>query len=227
MFNIIGYYKIKQENTVLYQSGNLITLLGESFFLNRCINNSLNPMKYIVLGNSETIPLKSDEKLGNEKFRRTCNREVDLNNKRIRLTASFSSDEIVGITEIGVANDSFLISHDTFHEIESDLLVNPIGSVDIEYSFQFSTGTLRQNWIKVPNLINTYSIFEPSLVIGVIEKDSGTGYRKLGTIQKVDEIDCSYYYDINTSNLYVQCGSDVTSDEYLSPNEVDLIIQTK
>lgn len=221
MFNIIGFYKIKQEGITLHESNNLITLLGESYFMNRCISDTLNPMKYIVLGNGETIPLKSDENLSNKKYQRICTRKVDLTNKRIVLTASFNSDEIVGITEIGVANDEFLISHDTFKEITSDLLVNPIGSVEVEYSFQFNTGTIRKNWVKVTNTDNVYRLYEPSIVTGIFEKDTGTGYQKVGNKDVVSTTKYSYYHDTPTNNLYVQCNTNE------SPLTMDLIIQTK
>ena len=219
--NVKGKYVFRQEDKVIYSGENIITFLGESFFINRCINDDLNPIKYIVLGNGETVPLKSDENLGNELYRRTCIREADLTNKCIRLTSSFNASEVIGITEIGVCNDTILISHDVFKEITSTMLVNPIGSVEIEYTFQFITSTIREGWSKVEGSVNTYRIYEPSNVIGVYEEDTNNGYKKVTSKEVVLSTEGSYYYDSILQNLYVNTYNN------RNPSDINLIIQTK
>ena len=77
--DVTGKYKIKipittmfMNTTAVISGENLITLFGESFFMNRCINDEFNPIKYIALGNASNNPKKTDMKLGNETNRKVC-----------------------------------------------------------------------------------------------------------------------------------------------------------
>ena len=125
----------------------------------------------------------------------------------------------MGITEIGVRNKNYLISHDVFTELTSDMLVNPIGTVEVEYTFQLSTSTIRHGWNVVYGK-SIYWIYEPNYVIGVSEEKTGTGYHKVNNTEQVYNTKGSYYYDKLLKNLYIHIqGDDVT------PNEI--LIQTK
>ena len=222
-FNIKGEYKFKQGEHIIYEGENIITLLGVSFFLNRCINDNLNPIKSIVLGNGETTPLISDESLGNELVRRTCIREANLNGKNIKLTSSFNANEVIGVTEIGVATDNILVSHDVFEEITSTMLSNPIGTVEVEYTFQFSTGTIREGWntLKQDGIVtNAFYLYEPSVVMGVEDKFNN-GFRKVNTKNEVITTEGTYYYDGQLDNVYVHCYDNLT------PNEAELLLYLK
>lgn len=224
-FNITGKYLFKQDGKIIKEGYNLITFLGESFFINRCINDQLNPIQSIVLGNATSIPLRTDKQLGNETIRKVCMKTPDLENKCIKLQASFTASEIVGTTEIGVVTDKLLISHDVFEKIDESLLVNLIGTVEVEYTFQLSTSTIRKGWLKVNDTETqsfryTYRIYEPSYVTGVTENTS-TGYRKVASKELVEQENCSYYYDVFTQNLYIHTLNN--SD----PNNEEILIETK
>lgn len=221
-----GVYAFKQNNEVLFQGENLITFYGESFFLNRCINDLYNPIQYIAIGNAESVPLRTDTKLGNETLKKTCIKEANLNGKSVKLTCSFTASDIVGTTEIGVYcsnqnNDLVLISHDIFERIENNLLTNLSGSVEVEYSFLFSTSTTRTGWNKLSNYDNVYYLYEPSNVVGVVE-DKVNGYTKRLNVSGVENNPSSYYYDsTNTRNLYIH-----TTDS-TNPNNKQMLIETK
>lgn len=223
MFHVKGKYRICQEDKIIYESENLITTLGDYFFLNRCINNEYTPMKYIVIGNGESVPLKSDESLGNLLTKKTASRIANLNEKAVDLKASFTASEIIGTTEIGVMNnDNVLISHDVFKEIKSENLLNPIGSVEITYSFQFSTATTRTGWMnKLINNYKVYYIYEPSNIIGVYEDTTNNGYRRVNSDVECATTECSYYYDMSNKILYVHTTGRVDVEG------VELIIQSK
>ena len=219
MLDIQGKYKFKQDNTVIYEGHNLITFYGLIYFLNRIVNDNVSVLNQICLGNGEVAPTQTDISLGNEVIRRTCSSNVDIDGRLIRLNASFNAHEIVGITEIGVRNKNYLISHDVFKELTSDMLVNPIGSVEVEYTFQFSTSTIRQGWNVVYGQ-SIYWIYEPNYVMGVSEEKTGTGYHKVNNKEQVYNNKGSYYYDKILKNLYIHIqGEDVT------PNNI--LIQTK
>ena len=117
---IKGFYKF-QHGDKIFEGENLITLLGESFFLNRSVNNSFEPIEYILFGNSSIQAKKSDIRLGNETVRKKCSSEVNLDKKQIILTCTCSASEIIDTSEIGVANDSVLISHDTY-DLDDDFI---------------------------------------------------------------------------------------------------------
>ena len=84
MMNIKGHYTIKCGEKVI-RGNNLITLLGESFFMNRSVNNEFEPIQYIVLGTSSIKATKSDVNLGNETVRKKCVSEVNLNAKQTKM----------------------------------------------------------------------------------------------------------------------------------------------
>lgn len=215
---IYGTYKFIQDGTVIYEGHNIITFYGLVYFLNRCINNDINPIEYIALGNGETAPSKSDISLGNELIRTTCTSEADIENNLIQLKTSFEAKDLEGVTEIGVFNDKTLISHDTFNEISMDMLTNPIGSIEVEYNYHFTTATIRQGWTLIGKSI--YWIYEPNNVIGVYEESNGNGYHKVKSKEEVINRTGSYYYDNNQQNLYIHI-----STENINAN--DILIQTK
>lgn len=206
--NVEGLYKfifmfqgMFLNETVEIVGHNLITTFGESFFMNRCINDAFNPISYIVLGNGKNIPSKDDISLGNETSRRKCSCTADLNNKCLILTAKFKAKEVLGTSEIGVANDKILISHDRYPKFTDDSLTAFSGDVNVEYRFQFTTGYER-NEFSPSTTEGIYYIYEENPVVGVIE-GGDSGYRKVDSLQTLAGIRGSYYYDYESRNLYI------------------------
>ena len=162
-----GFYTINIPVTNMFLNtnieitrNNLITFFGESFFMNRCINDEFKPIQYIALGNTSNVPQKEDIKLGNETSRRKCVCLADLNEKQIKLTATFPAKEVIGTTEIGVFSDKVMISHDKYSKID-DSFLGVAGEVKIEYIFQLSTGALRGGW-KQSIKTHVFYIYEPN-----------------------------------------------------------------
>ena len=218
---IHGSYVFKQQNNILLEGNNLITLLGESFFMNRAVNQHFEPIKYIMLGSSNSRPKKSDVSLGNLAVKKQVVSSVDLNNKKIILEATFEAGEVLGTCEIGVANDDILISHDIYEKMTSTFLEDSIGEVDVTYTFELTTGSIRKDFNKVADKNYTYWIAEPSLVVGVNEKDTNCGLRCVTSIEEVESTIGSYYYSIQTKNLYIH------TTRNSNPNLENIIIETK
>ena len=217
-----GHYCFKQNGKVILEGDNLITLLGESFFLNRAINNHFNPIQYIVLGSSSAKPKKSDGGLGNLTVKKQVATLADLDLKQIILTATFEAGEVINTTEIGVTNDEdILISHDVFEKITSSFLEDSIGEVEVTYTFELTTGAIRKDFNKVADKNVTYWIAEQSQVVGVCEKDTDSGYRCVDNIESVESIAGSYYYSRETKNLYIHTTRNT------NPNLENIIIETK
>ncbi len=202
---------------------NIITLLGESFFLNRAINEEFTPIQYICIGNSSNLPRKNDLKLGNETLRKKCTRIVDLDKRQIVLSANFTAKELLGTTEIGVANDSILISHDVYNKDDiEDLLKPEIGDITIDYFIEISSGAIRNSeWTQATNYENIFYIIETNTVVGVIEDNTLSGYRRVKNIDEVANVKGSYYHDTDTHNLYVHTTNDS------NPENEEIIIQTR
>lgn len=218
---IKGSYIFKQEDKIILEGNNLITLLGESFFMNRAVNQHFEPIKYIMLGSSNARPKKSDVNLGNLTVKKQVASSVDLNNKRIILEATFEAGEVLGTCEIGVANDDVLISHDIYEKMTSSFLEDSIGEVDVTYTFEITTGSIRKDFNKVADKNYTYWIAEPALVVGVTEKDTNSGLRVVSSIEDVESTVGSYYYSIQTKNLYIH------TTRNSNPNLENIIIETK
>lgn len=218
---IHGSYVFKQKDKIILKGDNLITLLGESFFMNRAVNQHFDPMKYIVLGSSNARPKKSDVSLGNLTVKKQVTSSVDLINKKIILEATLEAGEVLGTCEIGVANDDVLISHDIYEKMTSSFLEDSIGEVDVTYTFEITTGSIRKDFNKVADKNYTYWIAEPALVVGVTEKDTNSGLRVVSSIADVESNVGSYYYSIQTKNLYIH------TTRNSNPNLENIIIETK
>jgi len=229
-FGVTGSYTISIPlqtmflNTKLeFTNHNLITQFGESFFLNRWINDAFNPIEYIAVGNGSNQPQKSDLNLGNETSRRRCTCEADLQNKRLILTASFKASEMLGTSEIGVFNDKIMISHDRYVKIDDQFLSGAIGEVTVEYRFQLATGSIRRGWQEATQGNNIFYITEKNEVIGVFENNTGNGYRRVTTIEDLHTIKGGYYYDSTSQNLYIRPTKD--SDKLRDINEEEIVVQ--
>ncbi|MBR3213315.1 MAG: hypothetical protein IKF79_02250 [Methanosphaera sp.] len=189
--------------------------------MNRAVNQHFDPIQYIVLGSSNSRPKKSDVNLGNLTVKKQVESSVDLTNKKIILKATFEAGEVLGTCEIGVANDDILISHDIYEKMTSTFLEDSIGTVDVEYTFELTTGSIRKDFNKVADKDYTYWIAEPSLVVGVTEKDTNCGLRSVSSIDEVESVIGSYYYSLSTKNLYIH------TTRNSNPNLENIIIETK
>lgn len=225
-FSLTGSYTIDipvqnmflNENLKI-RNHNIITILGQSFFLNRAINENFNPIKYICLGNGKNLADKHDLQLGNETIRKTCVKKVDIDKKQIVLTANFPSKDIIGTSEIGVHNGKVLISHDRYEKIDETFITPAVGDVTITYIFQFSTGAYRTSWKSSQLHQGMYYIVEPNEVVGVRENDL-TSYRRVTNPGDLEAIEGSYYHDItSSSNLYVHM-----INENDDPNKKDMVV---
>lgn len=218
MMNIKGHYTIKCGEKVI-RGNNLITLLGESFFMNRSVNNEFEPIQYIVLGTSSIKATKSDVNLGNETVRKKCVSEVNLNAKQIILYCSCTASEILGISEIGVANNEILISHDVFEAINEEFITDNIDSVEINYTFDLQSASQRTGWQYYTGrdddeVTNIYYIVEETTVTGVTEKDSNSGYRSVNSIDSLKLYTGAYYYDDITDTLFIRTTKNDDPNNY-------------
>lgn len=201
---------------IVIKGTNLITRQGDCFFMNRWINNEFEVIKYIVLGKATDRPLKTNKKLGKETVRKLCSSKANPETKKVCLSCEVTASEILDTCEIGVANDEILISRDIYNKISSTFLGDITSSIHIDYCFTLVTGSLRSNWKAYDG---TYYVYEPNLVVGVCELDSGSGYNQV--TKKEDLYAGSYYYDVNTRNVFIKTLNNV------DPNTIDLIVQTK
>ena len=227
--NIKGRYKFKillQDGTLRIIDGtNLITFLGGNFFLNRAINEEQSALKYICLGNGTNPADVEDKSLGNETIRKECVKTVDPDKKQIILTATFTPSQLLGTTEIGVANDNILISHDIYEKITNTTLAGNIGEIEVEYTFELSTSSIRSNWVQKSDEeyapYDVYYIDEPNYVVSVIEENNNYGYRRANQLNTLKSITGAYYYDSTLKKLYIR---DSTSG---NPNNNTIIVQNK
>lgn len=219
--HIKGHYRFRQNEKILFENDNIITLLGESFFLNRTINNQFEPIQYILLGTASVRPKKTDVGLGNMTVKKRVSTSADLKNKKIILKATFEASEIINTSEIGVSNGEVLISHDVYDKITDDFLLDSIGVVDVEYTFSLTSASSRKDFTKSDNYDNVYWIAEPTIVVGVTETNTQSGYINVSSVEDVEETPGSYFYSTNTKNLYVH------TTRNSNPNFEDIIIETR
>ena len=204
---------------------NLITLLGESFLMNRLINDRLQPIQYIALGKGTARPQKKDTRLGKQTIQKPCQSTADLINKQLILACDFESKEIKDTSEIGViTQDDILITHDLYETITSDILGTSNSSVYLEYIILFTTGGVRSQW-KTSTLRNdVLYTYEPNKVINVIENNTNSGYVRVNSLQNLSSKNGAYYYDISSKNLYIRTTRNNTLNNI---SDMEIIVQTK
>ena len=211
--------------TIEITKHNLITLLGESFLMNRLINDRLQPIQYIALGKGTARPQKKDTRLGKQTIRKTCNTEVDLINKQLILSCDFEAKEILDTTEIGViTNDDILITHDLYETITSTILGNSTSSIHLEYNIIFTTGGIRSQWKTSTTQNNILYTYEPNKVVNVIEYNTNSGYVKVNSLNDLKTTKGAYYYDIASKNLYIRTTRSNTLNNI---SDMEIIVQTK
>ena len=211
--------------TIEIKKHNLITLLGESFLMNRLINDRLQPIQYIALGKGTARPQKKDTRLGKQTIRKTCNTEVDLINKQLILSCDFEAKEILDTTEIGViTNDDILITHDLYETITSTILGNSTSSIHLEYNIIFTTGGIRSQWKTSTTQNNILYTYEPNKVVNVIEYNTNSGYVKVNSLNDLKTTKGAYYYDIASKNLYIRTTKNNTLNNI---SDMEIIVQTK
>lgn len=223
---ITGSYKIKQGNKIIIEKGNLITSMGESFFMNRIVNSELDPLAYIVLGTSPFRVKKSDVALGNETVRKKAVVEIDWNKKQILLYCSCTLSEILNTTEIGTTNGNILVSHDSYSKITPLDIDENIDSFEITYIFEFKTASIKKGWTYYsPGDVggvqkHIYYLVEENNVI-LVTDELKNGYHCVKSIAELQNKQGAYYYDIFTKNLYVR----TINNE--SPNNLKVSITTE
>ena len=217
--NIKGYYEIKCGSNVI-RGTNLITLLGNSFFLNRMINNEFEPISHIVLGNSRIQAKTTDISLGNVTVKKKCVTEVNVGKKQIVLFASCTAKEILNTSEIGVLSGDILISHDIYEPITIELIGDNVDSVEITYIFDLSTYTNRSNWVKYTQIndgedYNIYYVVEENNVMGVFEEDSASGYHSVHSLDEMKLKSGVYFYDITTKRVFIRTINEDNPNSYV------------
>ena len=225
--NINGVYTFKIPLTTMFMNTeirltghNIITEFGESFFLHRCIDDNFEPIQNILLGNGTKVPRRTDTRLTNPRYTKKCVCTTDNKKKQIILTASFTVNQLLESTEIGVSTynrqkKEVLISHDVFDEIDTTVFTGISGEVGIEYIYQFTTTTQKNNWTLYDETNNIYYSYEENKVITVFENN--IGYREVGDIASIGNTAGLFYYDNLNKILYIRPFSDV--------NTSDIIIQ--
>ncbi|WP_296882092.1 hypothetical protein [uncultured Methanobrevibacter sp.] len=209
-------------NTKLKIKGhNIITRVGEAFFLYRCIDNDLcSPINYIVIGNGTLPPKRTDRKLSNERLRKKCSSTVEIDNKRIILSCNVTVDEISDATEIGVIslnskNEDLLISHDVYNKIDQTVFSGISGEINIEYIYQFTTSFQKNAWSIIDETNNIFYSYEENTVIRVFENNSG--YRSVSSLEELKNHDGAFYQDLTDKILYIKPIGDL--------NNSDIIVQ--
>lgn len=205
------------DRKLIIKGKNLITFLGESFFLTRAFDNEFPPIKYIVLGRSNITPDKQDLDLGNETLRLVPKKKVDLQSKKLMLEANIEAKSIEGICEIGAHNGEVLISHDVFPIIDTNVL-NLASNVNMRYTFTLSTGYKSDEWESSTKKQYVYYTTVKDFVTSVSEQDTNSGYRKVESLDKMME--ATYYYQNASKTLYIQCSNND------NPSNHQIIIKT-
>lgn len=203
----------------------MITLLGESFLMNSLINNKLQTIQYIAVGKGTARPTKKDTKLSKQTLVKQCNSRVDVNTKKLILSAKFEARELLGTSEIGILTaDNILITHDIYEPVTDDLIGNDTTTIELEYNLEFTTGTIRSQWQASTAGECILYTYEPNTIISVFEKNTGNGYVRVNELSELLTRNGAYYHDVTSKNLYIRTTLDNTISNI---DEMTIIVQNK
>ena len=196
----------------------MITQFGEAYFLHRCIDEEFNTTLYIAIGNGEIPPRRTDRQLTNERNRKKCTTNVDLENKRVVLSATFPLSEIMETTEIGIIsknqnNEDILISHDIYNQIDESVFNSINGDISVEYAFRFTTSFQKNVWTLRPGSSNVYYAYEENIILKVFENNSG--YKNVGSLSELENTVGAFYQDYTNKNLYIHPIGDITKSDII------------
>lgn len=204
--NITGKYKIYVDGKLKLDKTNLITSIGEQYFLQRWITNTDDILNIIGVGTEGNIAPKKSDSIDNgfsPTTKTTVNKNVDYANRQIVLTGNFTSDNTNNINEIGVLTSANrLISHDCFEKIT----IPSNSTLSITYIFTLSLGLIKTEWTKLSGYTNVYKANETQTVKAVEETDTQSGYILYSNLTDVDKTRNSFYYA--NGKLYVHTSDD-------------------
>ena len=105
--NIKGKITIfnKTKNRIEFEKDNLITLNGKNFIVNRIINNGLNYLDYLAIGDGSGTHDNSSTSLFNEIFRKQVTTKSSPGNKAVLIIDVLGDEAIGSWTELGLVNE--------------------------------------------------------------------------------------------------------------------------
>ena len=174
--NIIGIYSYKITIPTMFntyeahiKNHNLITYIGEDYFIERWINNKYGVINRILLGKNGIKPSKNKKTITDaEEITNitTSNRRTSL-----LISAEVNGNQVNEVNEIGVmTSDERLISHD----VHTPITVPETSIINIDYQYILTNGAYENGWIKYSPTQNIYYIEPLQEVSYVIEEDTNT-----------------------------------------------------
>lgn len=201
---IKGKYKITincKDYEIVRYGENLITLLGQSYFLNRWKDNTLEPIGRLCFGKSSRAPDKQDQDLGNQTYQVQPKMSVNLLENSLNMSATLNPEQLIGVCEIGVkTGDDLLISRDVFKPFTADIL-GASSSINIDYQYVIETGDVHSDWTPYTQKQGVYYTSTKNIVTGVSD-ENGNGYIKKDSIDELTQAG-TYYYSNTAQKVYI------------------------
>lgn len=202
---IKGKYKFTTHNgdyKITRYGENLITLLGQSYFLNRWKDNLLEPIDKLCFGKSSRAPDKQDQDLGNQTYQVQPKMSVNLLENSLNMSATLNPEQLIGVCEIGVKTaDNILVSRDVFKPFTADIL-GASSSINIDYQYVIETGDVHSDWTPYTQKQGVYYTSTKNIVTGVFD-ENGNGYIKKNSIDELTEAG-TYYYSNTAQKVYIK-----------------------
>lgn len=190
---------------------NLIVDTGRTWILNAIADT----IEGLAVGTGTAEALLSDTALGNETLRKTVIHTInEAPDWSITFTASFTANEINGVTEIGLITDDqsggVLITRSVF----SSISLPPSSNITIEYPLELATSVEIGGWTLTQGQTATYQVSQPVPVVAVDEMDTSNGYVKKTSVVQVEATPCSWYWDDLSNILYVHTSDSTDPDTH-------------
>ena len=196
----------------------MITMKGESVLMTSLHKENKNLIKYIAIGTSSDTPQYTDTSLGAETYRTTANVGYNTNLKALVASADFNVETLEDAAEIGlITNNGDLITHDVFQGIPGGYE----STIHLDYQLQLEPFMQVRDWRKT-QYTSVYLSLVSNKVLMVYERATNVGYRPVTKLDECINNTASFFYDANTTQLYIHPSTD-----YVEPVNLNIQVQTR
>lgn len=216
--NILGVYSFNINISTMFNeykmkvtNHNLITNVGERYFLERWVSNNSDVINRIGLVQEDTVALKTDTELPDN----TNLKEIDsyhIEPSKLILKLELVGSELDGVNGIGVlTKDNKLISHDTSFSIN----VPPNSIVNVDYQYILTDGAYINEWILYDSDENIYK-YESNLPVKyIVEEDTNIGYSLSENKTNLTENSYCVEEENNKYIIYIKTSDNLNPNQHL------------
>lgn len=164
----------------------------------------LDEVKAIAIGTGTSEPTLADTTLQTETVRVAA--VATEYATYVEFKSPFPSSQLNGTTEVGLVTDEVSGGILVTRAICPAISIPENLSLSIIYPIGFIPSETVVGWTLTNTRTYTYQKARNQRVVGVLERDTDTGYVPVDSVALVESTPSSYYFDDGAKRLYIHCS---------------------